>query len=220
MSELNLEQARFNMVEQQVRPWDVLDPKVLELMETVPRDAFVPEDYRNLAYADIEIPLGFDEHMMAPKVEGRMLQALAVQPTDVALEVGTGSGYVTALLGRLAGHVYSVEIIDEFKHRAGRLLAEHGIENVTLRTGDASRGWNQQPRYDVIAVTGSLPEYHDGFEKSLALGGRLFVVVGQAPVMEAMLITRVGEDEFRRETLFETDLKALTGAEKSPEFVL
>jgi protein-L-isoaspartate(D-aspartate) O-methyltransferase len=220
MSELNLEQARFNMVEQQVRPWDVLDPKVLELMETVPRDAFVPEDHRNLAYADIEIPLGHGESMMAPKVEGRMLQALAVQPTDVALEVGTGSGYVTALLAKLAGHVYSVELIDEFKHEASKKLAAHGIENVTLRTGDASHGWNQQPRYDVIAVTGSLPEYHDGFEQSLALGGRLFVVVGEAPVMEAMLITRVGENEFRREMLFETDLKALTNAEKTPEFVL
>ncbi|HDP89435.1 MAG TPA: protein-L-isoaspartate O-methyltransferase [Thioalkalivibrio sp.] len=217
---MNLEQARFNMVEQQVRPWDVLDPKVLELMETVPRDAFVPEDHKNLAYADIEIPLGHGECMMAPKVEGRMLQALAVQPTDVALEIGTGSGYVTALLAKLAGHVHSVEIIDEFKHRAGRLLAEHGIDNVTLRTGDASRGWNHQPRYDVIAVTGSLPEYHDGFEARLALGGRLFVVVGEAPVMEAMLITRVGENEFRREMLFETDLKALTGTEKHAEFVL
>ena len=220
MSELNLEQARFNMVEQQVRPWDVLDPKVLELMETVARDAFVPEDHKNLAYADIEIPLGHDESMMAPKVEGRMLQALAVKPNDVVLEVGTGSGYVTALLGKLAGHVYSVEIIDAFKYEAGKKLAEHGIENVTLRSGDASQGWNQQSRYDAIAVTGSLPEYHDGFEQSLALGGRLFVVVGEAPVMEAMLITRVGENEFRREKLFETDLKALTNAEKTPEFVL
>ena len=220
MSELNLEQARFNMVEQQVRPWDVLDPKVLSVMETLPRDEFVPAEYQNLAYADIEIPLGHGECMMAPKVEGRMVQALNVQPTDVVLEVGTGSGYVTAMLSKLAAQVYSVEIIDEFKHAAAARLAEHGIDNVVLRTGDASKGWNQVARYDAIAVTGSMPEYRDDFEKSLALGGRLFVVVGQAPVMQAMLVTRVGENEFRRDNLFETDLKALTGVEKTPEFVL
>lgn len=220
MSEMNLEQARFNMIEQQIRPWEVLDPKVLDVLAQVPRENFVPEAYRHLAFADLEIPLGHDQAMMAPKVEGRMLQALDVQPTDVALEIGTGSGYVTACLARLAGQVYSVEIVESFKLAAQKKLADLGIANTTLRTGDAAHGWTQLPRYDVIAVTGSMPEYHEGFEKSLALGGRLFVVVGEAPVMEAMLITRVGEHEFSRVSLFETLLKPLTGLRKTQEFVL
>ena len=220
MSEMNVEQARFNMIEQQIRPWEVLDTRVLDVLAAVPRERFVPERYRHQAFADLEIPLGHGEHMMAPKIEGRMLQALDVQPTDVALEVGTGSGYVTACLAKLAAQVYSVDIVEAFKLGAQKILAELDIKNVTLRTGDAAHGWTQLPRYDVIAVTGSLPEYHDGFEKSLAIGGRLFVVVGEAPAMQAMLVRRVGEHEFSRTTLFETDLKALRGLSKRPQFVL
>lgn len=220
MSEMNLEQARFNMIEQQIRPWEVLDPKVLDVLAKVPREEFVPKAYRHLAFADMEIPLGHGEAMMAPRIEGRMLQALDVQPTDVALEVGTGSGYITACLARLAGQVYSVEIVEEFKLAAQKRLAALGITNASLRTGDAALGWKQQPRYDVIAVTGSLPVYHEGFESSLALGGRLFVVVGEPPVMEAMLVTRVGEREFARIKLFETCLKPLTGLSRPRRFVL
>jgi protein-L-isoaspartate(D-aspartate) O-methyltransferase len=219
MTETNLEQARFNMIEQQIRPWEVLDPKVLDVLAQTPREEFVPEAYRPMAFVDMEIPLGEGEFMMAPKVEGRMLQALDVQPSDVVLEVGTGSGYVTACLAKLGAHVYSVERNEAFKLAAQKRLAELGITNVTQRTGDASHGWTQQPRYDVIAVTGSMPEYHDGFEKSLALGGRLFVIVGEAPVMEAMLIRRVGEDSYARTKLFETCLPPLAGLEKKPEFV-
>ncbi len=220
MSEMNIEQARFNMIEQQIRPWEVLDPKVLDVLARTPREGYVPEPYAHLAFADLEIPLGHGQAMMAPKVEGRLLQSLDVQPTDVVLEVGTGSGYVTACLAALAGQVYSVEIIDELKHRAQKMLAEHGVTNVTLRSGDAARGWTQLPRYDAIAVTGSLPEYHDGFETSLALGGRRFVVVGEPPVMEALLVRRLGERDFSRIKLFEIDLAPLVGLEKKPEFVL
>jgi protein-L-isoaspartate(D-aspartate) O-methyltransferase len=220
MSDMNIEQARYNMIEQQIRPWDVLDPKVLEVLSRTPREHFVPQAYAHLAFADLEIPLGHGQAMMAPKVEGRLLQALEIQPNDVVLEVGTGSGYLTACLAALAGQVYSVEIVDQFKHEAQRKLAGHGVENVTLRSGDAAHGWTQLPRYDVIAVTGSLPEYHDGFERSLAVGGRLFVVVGEPPVMEAWLVRRLGERELARDKLFETELAPLTGLQKTPEFVL
>jgi protein-L-isoaspartate(D-aspartate) O-methyltransferase len=216
---MNFEQARFNMVEQQIRPWDVLDQRVLDVIEQTPRELFVPEHYRNLAYADLEIPLGHGESMMAPKVEGRMLQALEVSSTDVCLEVGTGSGFVTCCMAKLGAHVDSVDIYEDFKFAALKHLEQVGIMNVALRQGDAANGWTlQRERYDVIAVTGALPEYRECFERQLNPGGRLFVVVGDAPVMEAMRITHLGEHEFVREKLFETCLKPLVGAERKPQF--
>jgi len=217
---MNFEQARFNMVEQQIRPWDVLDQRVLDVIEQTPRELFVPEQHQGLAYADIEIPLGHGESMMAPRVEARMLQALNVRPSDVCLEIGTGSGYVTCCLAKLGAQVDSVDIHDDFKYAAMKHLEQQGITNAALRQGDAAHGWTvQRERYDVIAVTASLPEYRDCFERQLNVGGRLFVVVGQAPVMEAMLITRLGENEFTREMLFETCLKPLAGTEPKPRFV-
>ena len=216
---MNFEQARFNMVEQQIRPWDVLDQRVLDVIEQTPRELFVPKNYRNIAYADLEIPLGHGESMMAPKVEGRMLQALEISPADVCLEVGTGSGYVTCCMAKLGAHVDSVEIHDDFRHAALKHLEQAGILHVALRQGDAANGWTaQRERYDVIAVTGSLPEYRDCFERQLNPGGRLFVVVGDAPVMEAWRVTRLGKNEFAREKLFETCLKPLAGTERKPEF--
>jgi protein-L-isoaspartate(D-aspartate) O-methyltransferase len=219
MTELDIEQARFNMIEQQIRPWDVLDSRVLQVLADTPREQFVPEAYASMAFVDMEVPLGEGEVMMAPKVEGRLLQALELQPSDVVLEVGTGSGYLTACLARLAAQVDSVERIEAFKLAAQRRLADLGIDNAGLRTGDASRGWDQRPRYDAIAVTGSMPEYHDGFEAQLALGGRLFVIVGEPPIMEAMLVRRVGESSYARSVLFETSIPPLVGLEKAPEFV-
>ncbi|MFN2349933.1 MAG: protein-L-isoaspartate O-methyltransferase [Thioalkalivibrio sp.] len=217
---MNYEQARFNMVEQQIRPWDVLDQNVLDVIEQTPRELFVVEEHLGLAYADIEIPLGHGEAMMSPKVEARMLQALNVQPTDVCLEVGTGSGYVTCCLAKLGAQVDSVDLHDDFKYAAMKRLEALGITNTALRQGDAATGWTvQRERYDAIAVTGSLPEYRDCFERQLNVGGRLFVVVGEAPVMEAMIITRLGENEFSREILFETCLKPLVGTEAKPHFV-
>lgn len=224
MPDVNFELARRNMIAQQVRPWDVLNDRVLDAMQHVPREDFVPPQYRNLAYTDLELPIGQDQVMMAPKVVGRMLQALDISPRDRVLEIGTGTGYTTALLARLAheGHVYSVDIHSEFTGAARQRLAIHGIRNVTLETGNAVNGWDAHEPYDAIAVTGSLPALTDGFQRvreSLAVGGRLFVIVGEAPSMEAILITRTGENEWDSRGLFETLLPALLHAPQLPRFV-
>lgn len=215
----NLALARHNMIEQQIRPWDVLDQRVLELIESLPREEFVPTAYRSLAYADINIPLEHGEVMMAPKVEARMLQALDIQPKDTALEIGTGSGYVTALLARSAKHVYSVDIHAGFVQQAQQKLAAHGIDNVTLEVGDAGGGWDQHGPYNLIAVTGSLPVLPDALRRGLKVGGRLFVVTGDAPVMTALLITRVSEESWTQQALFETVLPPLVNAPQPPRFV-
>lgn len=218
MTAFNFELARHNMIEQQIRPWEVLDQRVLDTIARVPREDFVPERYRNLAFGDVAIPLGRGEVMLKPNVEGRILQALALQPTDKVLEVGTGSGYLTACLARLAAGVVSVDIVPEFVEAARGKLKAHGSTNVVLHVGDASRGWGGH-RYDAIAVTGSVATVDDDWRQSLTLGGRLFIVVGQPPVMEALLIARLGEREWIRESLFDTDLPPLRNAEPSKAFV-
>ena len=217
---MNVDQARFNMVEQQIRTWEVLDQKVLDLMAEVPREDFVPAAYRNLAFADTCIPLAHGQTMMPPRVEARMLQALQIEPAERVLEVGTGSGFVTALLARLAAHVTSVEIHDTLRREAQEKLARHGIENVELHTGDACRGWDQGAPYDVIAVTGSLPELDQRFQESLTIGGRLFVIIGQEPAMEALLITRTSATQWATDSLFETVVPPLEGVEQPERFVL
>ncbi|WP_428623656.1 protein-L-isoaspartate O-methyltransferase family protein [Sedimenticola sp.] len=206
------EKARFNMVEQQVRPWEVLDPKVLSLVGDMPRDHFVPDNYRGLAYADIEIPLGDGQKMMFPRVEGRLLQALDIQPTDNILEIGTGSGYLTACLAKLGNNVISQDINPAFTEQARQRLAELQIENVELRIADSLNDNIESGRFDAIAVTGSLPEMPETFKQRLNIGGRLFVVIGQSPVMTAFLITRTGDDAWQSEALFETDIAPLTNA--------
>jgi len=220
MTQIDIEQARFNMIEQQVRPWDVLDQRVLDVMSATPREDFVPERYRSLAFADINIPLGHDQVMMAPKTEGRLLQVLDVQAGDSVLEIGTGSGYLTACLSRLGNHVTSVEIFPEFREAAAAKLAAHGFRNVTLRDADAANGIGSDTRYDVIAVTGSLPLLHRQFHDNMSVGGRLFVIAGMPPVMEALLITRIDERNWSRESLFETSLPPLLHAEQPQQFVL
>jgi protein-L-isoaspartate(D-aspartate) O-methyltransferase len=220
MSQMDIEQARFNMIEQQVRPWDVLDQRVLDVMSNTPREDFVPEKYRALAFADINVPLGHDQVMMAPKVEGRLLQALAIKPEDSVLEVGTGSGYLTACLAKLGKHVTSIELFPEFSETAGSALAEHDIRNVTLQQGDAANGIDAGTRYDVIAVTASVPVNREQFHASLAIGGRLFLILGSPPVMEAVLVTRVAEADWTRESLFETALPPLVNADEPQRFVL
>ena len=220
MSDMNLENARFNMIEQQIRPWEVLDQHVLDLLSKLPREDFVPERYHKLAYMDTTIPLGNDQVMMPPRVEARILQALNIQADETVLEVGTGSGYVTALLASLGDHVYSVDINAEMTRTAGDKLADHGISNVTLETGDAARGWDAHAPYDVIVVTGSLPLLPANFKQALKVGGRLVAVVGDSPVMEVVLITREGESEWAQETLFETDLPALINAPEPERFIL
>jgi protein-L-isoaspartate(D-aspartate) O-methyltransferase len=214
----DLEQARFNMIEQQIRPWEVLDPRILKLMAEVPREDFVPARYRQLAFADMPIPLGDDQVMMPPKVAARILQALEIQPHETVLEVGTGTGYFTALLARLAKQVYSVDIDPRMTRLAAENLAAHDIHNVTLETGDAARGWDRHAPYDVIVITGSLPLLPESFQQSLTIGGRLVAIVGDSPVMEVVLIRRVGEDEFARESLFETDLPPLINAPQPERF--
>ncbi|NNF95988.1 MAG: protein-L-isoaspartate O-methyltransferase [Halobacteria archaeon] len=217
---MNLENARFNMIEQQIRPWEVLDQRVLDLLNKLPREDFVPQRYRKLAYADTAIPLDNDQVMMPPRVEARILQGLNIQADETALEVGTGSGYVTALLASLGDHVYSVDINAEMTRTAGDKLADHGITNVTLETGDAARGWDAHAPYDVIVITGSLPLLPDNFKQALKVGGRLVAIVGDSPVMDVVLITRVGEFEWAQETLFETDLPALINAPEPERFTL
>ncbi len=215
---LNIEQARFNMIEQQIRPWDVLDSKILELMTAIPREAFVPAGYEGLAYADTEIPLGQGQVMLSPKVVGRMLQAANIDPLDIALEVGTGSGYLTALLAHGCRQVFSVDIDAKNSAQARKSLDSQGINNVTLEVADAARGWDQSAPYDVIIINGSLPVLPETFQKSLNRGGRLVTIVGDAPVMEAILITRTGDNEWSSESLFETCIPPLINASQPQRF--
>lgn len=216
---MNVELARFNMIEQQIRPWEVLDDRVLTLLGQLHREDFVPESARSLAFADVNIPLGFGEFMMAPKVEARMVQALTVSENDAVLEIGTGSGYVTALLAKLAGEVVSIDRHPEFTVSAREKLAQANLRNIVCETGDAAYGWAYHPAYDVIAATGSYPLFPDELTRQLKIGGRLFVIVGQAPIMEALLVTRVGENAWRRESLFETQVPPLHHVRVPQKFV-
>lgn len=218
MSAMNIEQARFNMIEQQIRPWDVLDDQVLGVISGTPREDFVPERYRALAFSDISIPLEHGQVMMPPKLEGKLLQSLTLQPTDSVLEIGTGSGYLTACLARLTAKVHSVDLYPEFIEQARARLDRHGIDNVTLEVADAAAGWSGEGGFDAIAVTGSLPMLHQGFHSALKPGGRLFVIVGKPPIMQALLITRVGEQEWNQESMFETAIPALVNAPQPEAF--
>jgi protein-L-isoaspartate(D-aspartate) O-methyltransferase len=207
------------MLGQQIRAWEVLDERVLGVLAKLPRERFVPTDYRDLAFADIEIPLGHGQSMLAPKIEGRILQALAIEPMEEVLEVGTGSGFLTACLGRLARQVVSIDIFGEFTAAARDALADETIGNVELLTGDAlAMGPDRQ--FDAIAVTGSVPELDQHFVRMLRPQGRLFIVVGRAPVMEARLLTRRADGQITTESLFETMLTPLINAERPEPFVL
>jgi protein-L-isoaspartate(D-aspartate) O-methyltransferase len=217
---MNIEQARFNMVEQQIRPWDVLDPAVLDLLFVVKREAFVPPAYRNLAFADLEIPLGEGQTMLAPRVEARLLQELSIRKTDKVLEVGTGSGYMAALLAARAEHVVSIEVRPTLAETARQNLQQAGIHNVNVECGDGIRGWSQRAPFDVIILSGSVPEVPPAILKQLRVGGRLAAIVGRAPVMEAQLITCEAEGVFNTVNLFETVIPALDGTAISQEFTL
>ncbi len=220
MSDPSLERARYNMIEQQIRPWEVLDQRVLDVIAATPREDFVPERYRStLAFSDISLPIGHGQVMLPPKLEGRLMQALMLNPDDRVLEVGTGTGYMAACLARLAREVLSVDIFEDFRDHAAGRLARHGIGNVTLEIRDCARGWDgEEALFDAIAVTGSLPVLHEGFHRALAIGGRLFVVVGTPPAMEALLITRTGADQWATESLFETSIPPLVHAPEPPKF--
>jgi protein-L-isoaspartate(D-aspartate) O-methyltransferase len=219
MTAINIESARHKMVVSQIRTGSVLDDRILELVGRGPRQDFVPDALRNLAFVDMQIPLGDGEVMMMPLVEARLLQELAIKPTDKILEIGTGSGYMTWLLAQLGQKVHSVEIRPEFTDRASGRLAAHGARNVELEIGDGARGWDKHAPYDVILVTGSLPMLPDGFKKNLAVGGRLIAIVGRSPAMEAQRITRLTETGFDTRGLFETDLPPLRNALAPSAFV-
>ena len=210
--------ARRQMIEQQVRAWDVLDADVLSVMGRVPREEFAPPGYRDLAFADMCVPLGHGQAMLAPKLEGRILQSLAIGPADSVLEVGTGSGYFAACLGGLARHVRTLEIFPDLAIAARDSLARTGIGNVAVEALDAMT-LTSGVEYDVIALTGSLPIHDPRFERALAMGGRLFVAVGQGPVMEARRVTRTGPDEWLRVSLFETVMDPLVHALLPSRFV-
>jgi protein-L-isoaspartate(D-aspartate) O-methyltransferase len=210
--------ARLQMVDQQIRTWEVLDPRVLDAIASVPREAFVPVEYRELAFADAPLPIGSAQWMLAPKLQGRILQALGPSATDTALEIGTGTGYLAACLSLIARSVRSLEIHPELTAAAAKNLRAVPEARVELETRDA---FSAAPlgEYDVIAVTGSMPVYDARFERALRLGGRLFAVIGSAPVMDAILVRRVDEAEWTRESLFETVIDPLINATAAPAFV-
>jgi protein-L-isoaspartate(D-aspartate) O-methyltransferase len=215
---MNVEQARANMVEQQIRTWDVLDQDVLELLYAVPREEFVPPEHRALAFSDLQIPLGDSQRMWEPKLEARVVQELSVHKTDRVLEVGTGSGYLTALLAHRAAHVVSVEINPRLAELGRRNLERHGADNVTLEIGDAARGWPKQAPYQVIVLGGSTPLLPRAFLEQLDVGGRLFAVVGEPPVMSARLVTCTAAGAYQSTDLFETVLAPLVNCERPPRF--
>lgn len=214
----DMEQARFNMIEQQIRPCDVLEGRILDLLKQVKREHFVPAGKQELAFADMEIPLGYGVSMWQPKLEARAVQELRLTRKDKVLEVGTGSGYLTVLLSALAGHVTSVEIEPELNAMAKKNLHAYHRDNIALLVGDAAQGWGTG-NFDVIVLTGSTPVLPAVFQNSLNIGGRLFAIVGDAPVMEAKLITRVAPDTFEMVNIMETCVAPLQNAEQPKRFV-
>ena len=216
---MDIEQSRFNMVEQQIRPWDVLDQDVLDLLFKVRREDFVPPAHRALAFVDMEIPIGHGQKMWTPKLEARTLQELDVQPADRVLEIGTGSGYFTALLASMAAEVVSVDIFPDFTASATQKLRAHGFGNVVLHSGDAARDWPDEAGFDVIVLTGSTPLLSDAYRRRLRVGGRLFAIVGEAPVMQAQLITCTAPGATRNVVLFETSVAPLLNAPHPAAFV-
>lgn len=215
---MDFDQARFNMVEQQIRPWEVLDERVLELLEKTHREDFVPVRYRKMAFSDIAIPLDHDQTMMKPVVEGRLLQALEVKPDETVLEIGSGSGFITACLAQLAKHVVSVDLYEQFTNEVAAKLKEKNIHNVELETGNVMTGWQPELAHDLLVVNGSVPSIPDHFRGWVNPGGRIFIVCGEEPAMEAMLLTKLNATDWREESLFETNLPRLIGAESPPEF--
>ncbi len=221
MTSINQEQARFNMVEQQVRTWDVLDARVLSVLHETPREQFVPHAYNTLAYADTEIKIGHGQTIEKPLICARLLQELNVKEDETVLEIGTGSGYLTALLAQLARHVYSIDKDSTFIEKAKMTLAALDINNVTFSTTDAIKGNIENGPFDAIACTASFPEQvPQNLLEKIKVGGRMFAVIGQAPIMEATLITRTSENKWQTKALFETETTAIDGLKATPKFTL
>ena len=218
---MSIEQARFNMIEQQIRPWNVLDASVLGLLAIVKREDFVPPAYRDLAFADVELPLGSGggQTMFAPKMEARILQEVAVRNTDTVLEIGSGSGYMAALLAAKAQYVYSVEIDPALAATARTNLLQAGVANVSVEVGDGAHGWAAQAPYDVIVLSGSTPVLPDALVHQLKIGGRLAAIVGEAPAMQLQIVTRTDVDAFNTVAVLETVAAALINASAREPFV-
>lgn len=218
---MDLQLARSNMIEQQVRPWDVLDQRVLDVLSEVPREAFVEPEHHGVAYSDFQMPIGHGQHMLKPTVDGRLLQALLLRLTDSVLEIGTGSGYLTACLARLCATVESIEVIPALAESAAQRLSGMGVSNATVVQQDAAQSWDANDGYDAIAFTGAIPSIPDFYRNKLKIGGRLFAFLGETskPTMEAVLVTRVKENEWSRESLFEASVDPLVNFDsESPSF--
>lgn len=214
MTNEDIEKARYNMVEQQIRTWDVLDDKILDLIREVRREQFVPDAFKSLAFADLSIPLAHDQEMLPPKLEARILQTLHIQPQDSLLEVGTGSGFLTACLAMLASKVHSIDYYENFLAHAVARLESLGLTNASIEQADFYSFLQKPHAFDVVVVSGSIPVFDDRIQKLLAIGGRLFLVVG----MEALLIERIAENEWKQTSLFETQLCPLIHAKQEEKF--
>lgn len=214
---MNLQQARSNMIEQQVRPWDVLDQRVLDVLANVPREDFVAEKHRALAFSDYQLPIGFGQTLLKPIIEGRLLQALSPQPSETALDIGSGSGYLSACLAHMCKRVHSLEIHPELANLAQSRLESLNISNVTLLQQDASVEWDALPSYDAIAFGGAIEAVPDYYKHLLAVNGRIFAVLGDTrqPMMEAVLLTRISKTEWTTESLFETKIDPLVNFSES-----
>ena len=215
---MDLIRARSNMIEQQVRPWDVLDQRVLDVLADVPREAFVEPSRRGIAYSDFPLPIGHGQHMFKPTLDGRLVQALALEITDHVLEIGTGSGYLSACIARLSAHCETLEIVPELAASARGRLEELGVANVTVREQDGAGEWDTRPAHDAILFGGSVARVPERHLRRLAIGGRLVAVIGRAngPTMEAVLYTRVHEEEWATEGLFDTRVEPLVNFTDAP----
>ena len=215
---MNIDQARFNMIEQQIRPWDVLDPEILDLLGRLRREDFVPEAHRALAFVDTEVPLPGGQSMLPPRLEARLLQELAIRKHEHALEIGTGSGFMAALMAGLARDVHTIERLPELVELARSNLRQAGVTNVTVHAGDGSGGLLSEGPFEAIALSGSVAEVPRTLLDQLRVGGRLVAVVGEEPVMRALLYTRVSENGFQRRELFDTVAPRLAGFPEPSRF--
>jgi len=216
---MDFEQARSNMIDQQIRTWEVLDQRVLDTLCNIKREEFIPDEYKKLAFTDCNIPLACNQMTMQPKVEARIIQSLDIAHNDHILEIGTGCAYLTAVLATFGESVISLDIFPDFTQSASSKLTQHNIQNVELITADGIHGWKTKAPYNVIVLTGSLPVLDNEFQEQLAIGGRLFAVIGESPVMNATLITRIDENQWTKEVIFETDISALIGSVETSKFL-
>lgn len=215
---MNVNLARFNMVQQQVRTWDVLDPRILELMALIPREKFVPPDFQQLAFSDTFIPIGHNQVMLPPKIVGRILQSLALNKRDSVLQIGTGTGYITSILCQLAKKITAVEINPELAKQTLKNLKELGLHNFVLEVGDAMPGWPNNAPYDAIILTGSVPVLPKSLGNELAINGRLFAVIGKSPAMSAIVLTRLDKEQWSKQVLFETNIPPMIPTTKVEDF--